>query len=211
MNTAIRPWLAAALLLQACAAARTAPAAADPPRPAPSAAELFAHGMQLAARGDPLRAEQYLVLARRAGYPEQSVIVPLVRVCVASSRLRAALGHAKPFLRRHPDTWQLRYLSAAIHLALGQPGEALAELRRILQARPHAAQAHYLTGIALRDGLRDPHAARASFERYLRHAPRGAHAREALAFLAEQPAEQPAEPAPGTEPAREPSRTEAAP
>lgn len=207
MNTAIRPWLVAVLLLQACAGARQPPATPDAARPAPSAAQLFAHGMQLAARGDPLRAEQYLLLAMRAGHPEQQVIVPLVRVCVASSRLRAALGHAQPYLRRHPDAWQLRYLTAAIHLALGQPGAALIELRRILQARPQAAQAHYLAGVALRDGLHDPDAARASFERYLRHAPRGAHAREVLAFLAEQPAG----PSAGSAPPRGPSRAEPTP
>jgi Flp pilus assembly protein TadD len=185
MNPAIRPCLFA-LLLPACALTHAPPAAPVRPQPAPSASELFALGMQLAARGDALRAEQYLLLARRAGYPEQRVIVPLVRVCIASSRLRAALGHAEPYLRRHPETWQLRYLVAAIQLALQRPALALGELRRILRARPAAAQAHYLMAVALRDGLGDPDGARASFERYLQHAPRGEHAREALAWLAER-------------------------
>jgi tetratricopeptide (TPR) repeat protein len=184
MNPTIRPCLLA-VLLQACALS-SAPSAAVRPGPTPSASELFARGMQLAARGDALRAEQYLLLARRAGHPEQRVIVPLVRVCIASSRLRAALGHAEPFLRRHPETWQLRYLTAAIHLALERPAEALGELRRILRARPDAAQAHYLMAVTLRDGLGDADGAQASFERYLRHAPRGEHAREALSWLAER-------------------------
>lgn len=186
MNPAIAPFVAgAALLLQACA---TGAPAAHAPQPPPSAADLFARGMQLAEHGDALRAEQYLLLSMRAGYPEQRVIVPLVRVCVASSRLRVALGHALHFLRRRPEAVRLRYLTAAIHLALDQPDDAVRELRRIVHADPDAAQAHYLMGIALRDGHRDPRAARASFEQYLRLAPRGPHARETLAWLAEQPA-----------------------
>jgi Flp pilus assembly protein TadD len=188
----------------ACAGARTSPAAA--PSRVPSAAELFARGMHLAARGDALRGEQYLLMAMRAGYPPERVIVPLVRVCIASARLRAALAHAQPYLQRRPGTWQLRYLTAAIHLALGQPIEALTELRRLLAQRPSAGHAHYLMGIALRDGLGDAAAAHASFEAYLRNEPRGQRAPEVLAWLAEHPKppadEQTADPAPHAEATR---------
>lgn len=186
MNRIVQPGLFALILtLSACASAR--PAASSPASRVPSAAELFARGLQLAARGDALRGEQYLLMAMRAGYPHERVIVPLVRVCIASARLRAALAHAQPYLQRRPHTWQLRYLTAAIHLALGQPAEALAELRRLLAQRPSAAHAHYLMGVALRDGLGDPIAARASFEAYLREEPRGPRAAEVLAWLAERP------------------------
>ncbi len=174
-----------AVIASACAGTRHA-AGAQPASP-PSSGELFARGKQLAARGDALRGEQYLLMAMRAGYPEERVIVPLVRACIASARLRAALAHAQPYLQRRPEAWQLRYLTAAIHLALGQSAEALAELRRLLAQRPSATHAHYLMGIALRDGLGDPLAARASFEAYLRSAPRGSRAPEVLAWLAEQP------------------------
>jgi Flp pilus assembly protein TadD len=181
MNRIVRPCLFV-LLLSACAGYRPAPESAAR---APSASALFARGMQLAARGDALRAEQYLVLAIRAGYPEQRAIVPLVRVCIASSRLRAALAHAQPYLLRHPDAWRLRYLTAAVHLALGQPVEAHAELRRLLALRPRAAHAHYLLGVTLRDGLGDLGGARASFEAYLQMSPHGARAPEVLAWLGE--------------------------
>src|SRR5262245_52067727 len=137
----------ACALLGACASGR-ARSTVHPHAELPSAAVLFDRGMQLAYRGDALRAEQYLLLALRTGHPHEQVIVPLVRVCIASSRLRSALVHAQPFLRSHPRAWQLRYLVAAIELALGRPAEALIELQRILAQRPHAAQAHYLMGVA---------------------------------------------------------------
>jgi tetratricopeptide (TPR) repeat protein len=152
---------------------------------APSAAALFSRGLAFAASGDALRAEQYLVMARRAGYPEAELIVPLVRVCIASARLRAALAHAEPFLRAHPQASRLRYLVAAIQLALGHPAEAARELRLILAAEPEAAQAHYLLGVTLRDGLHDAAGARASFDAYLRVAPAGPRSAEAAAYVAE--------------------------
>jgi tetratricopeptide (TPR) repeat protein len=171
----------------ACAGAASGATAATTSARPPAAAELFERGLGLAARGDALRAEQYLVLAMRAGHPEERVIVPLVRVCIASSRLRAALAHAQPYLQRRPDTWQLRYLTAAIHLALGQELEALTELQRLLSQRPNAAQAHYLLGVVLRDAFHDAVTARVSFETYLRHAPDGARAQEVLSWLAQHP------------------------
>jgi predicted Zn-dependent protease len=187
MNTIRRLLLVLLVGLAAGACARVrAPDRAQSQASLPSAAVLFERGMQLAQRGDALRAEQYLVLALRAGHPHELVIVPLVRVCIASARLRSALAHAQPFLRSHPQAWQLRYLVAAIQLALGRPGEALIELSRILAQRPHAAQAHYLLGVVRRDALQDPVAARASFEAYLRQEPRGPHASEVTAWLAEQ-------------------------
>ena len=118
------------------------------------------------------------------------MIVPLVRVCIASSRLRAALGHAEPFLRRHPDAWQLRYLVAAIHLALGAAGR-----RRWRAARGSSRSApgrgrrrttcsawRCATSWAIRP------AARASFERYRAAGAATARTRaRSRAWLAEQP------------------------
>lgn len=179
-----------AVLLSACAGAHAQPHAAallEKDRPL-SAEQLFERGMQLAETGDAVRAEQYLALAIRSGYPRERVIVPLVRVCIAASRLRTALAHAEPFLRRNPSAWQLRYLTAAIHLALDRPADAMVELRRVLSQRPDAAQAHYLLGLTLRDAFLDAQAARVSFESYLRYEPAGDHAAEVLAWLAEQDA-----------------------
>jgi predicted Zn-dependent protease len=181
-----------AVVLSGCLQAQpTTPTGSDPmaasKQQRPSAEALFARGMELAQRGDAVRAEQYLALAVDAGYPYERAIVPLVRVCIASARLRAALNHAQAFLRRHPDAWPLRYLTAAVYLALDRPGDALDELRRVLRARPHAAQAHYLMGVTLRDAYGDLTAARASFDAYLRHDPRGVHVAEVSAWLSEAP------------------------
>ena len=89
-----------------------------------------------AARGDFVRAEQYFVSALRNGYPAKVVIVKLLRVCLASSRPRAALSYAQLYLLDHPEAWSLRYLLATLHAALDQPDAARSELERVLQARP---------------------------------------------------------------------------
>ncbi|MFI5307134.1 MAG: tetratricopeptide repeat protein [Polyangiales bacterium] len=164
------------------------PAAADAAATSPES--LFAHGQALFAGGDHDRAEQYMTLAVRAGYPEARAIVPLTRVCIAASRLRAALDHAVPFLRRHPDAWELRYLVAAIRLALGHVAEARTELERVIASQPEAAQPHYLLGVIERDAFRDEPAARKSFETYAALDPHGAFAPEVLAWLAEKPSKE---------------------
>jgi tetratricopeptide (TPR) repeat protein len=169
----------------ACAPAARPPRAA--PVSAPSAQALFERGRAMAAQGDGNRAEQYLTLALRAGYPEEQVVLPLVELCIAACRLRAALDHLDPFLRRHPEHWQLRYLGASIRLALGHQSEAAAELQRVVRQHPDAARAHYLLGVIERDAFRDEQAARISFERYVARDPRGVFAPEAQAWLAEHP------------------------
>jgi tetratricopeptide (TPR) repeat protein len=148
---------------------------------------LFARGQALFALGDHERAEQYITLAVRSGFPEERAIVPLTRACVAASRLRAALDHATPFLRRHPDAWELRYLVAAIRWALGHATEARAELQRLIARKPEAAQPHYLLGVIERDAFRDERAARASFSTYAALEPHGVFAPEVLAWLDEHP------------------------
>lgn len=170
------------LLVMACASANAT--TATTPRPErPTARAFFERGMQSAERGDGLRAEQYLLLAVEAGYPREQAILPLVRVCIASSRLRAALNHAQAFLRSHPNAWSLRYLSAAIALALGSPSTALVELQRVIAYRPEMAQAHYLAAIIARDAFHDQAAAASAFQAYLARQPRGIYAAEALAWL----------------------------
>jgi Flp pilus assembly protein TadD len=177
--------LACLLLTVACASPRSV---RREPRTARTAAEaLFAQGRELAARGDGVRAEQYFVLALRLGYPEQRAIGPLVAVCVASSHLRAALDYAKPVLRRHPQAWRLRYLVAALQLALGEQLEATRHLQRVVAQRPEAAQAYYLLAVIARDWARDELAVRDGFAAYLEHAPDGAFAAEAQNWLADHP------------------------
>jgi tetratricopeptide (TPR) repeat protein len=177
----------AALLLIGCAA-REGMAPEHPRRgePAPSSAALFARGQAFARAGDSSRAEEYMTLAVREGYPEQQAVLPIVRVCAEASRFQAALDHALPFLRRHPQAWRLRIVVASLQAALDRPAEAAAELRRVLAQRPGAAPAHYQLGVLQRDAFRDRAAARRSFQAYLRHDREGRFAPEVAAWLAEQ-------------------------
>jgi predicted Zn-dependent protease len=174
--------------LAACATAPKPPVASAPDAARTSANTLFERGMEFARRGDTLRAEQYITLAVESGFPRAQSILPLVQVCIASSRLRAALTYAQPYLRSHPRAWPLRYLVASIELALGHESTALRELQRVVAQQPEAAHAHYLIAVIERDSFRDDEGARASFESYVARAPRGQYAPEALAWLADHPA-----------------------
>ena len=172
-----------ACLLGACAHPSVAPRG---PEPAPGAAAMSRARTALDA-GDSVRSEQYALLALRQGHSEHEVIMPLVRACLASSRLRAALLYAEPYLRKHPQHVGLRYLVAAIELALGHPERARRELQRVSARRPELPEPYYLDGVIARDAFGDAPAARAQFQRYLAREPDGAHAAEVSAWLSEAP------------------------
>lgn len=184
-----RAFVLACALLAGCA-----PRAAPAPTTHPSSSEdasphvLYERGARWARRGDTVRAEQYMALAVRAGYPRERALVAIVEACLASSRLRAALAYAEPHLRTHPGAWQVRLLVAAVHAALGQHERAVAELRHVARVHADAAEAHHLLAVLLDEQLGDEAAARASFRAYLAHAPAGEHAAEARAWLAARPA-----------------------
>lgn len=144
---------------------------ASGPRPAPNtavenerrpAAELVELGRRAALRGDAVRAEQYLALAIEQGADAKRVMPLLLRACITSSHLRAALNHAEPYLLDHPNDDGLRYLVATIHVGLGQVTAARRELGLLLQRNADNADAHYLLGIL--DAAADVEAARAHFE-----------------------------------------------
>lgn len=169
----------------ACAGGATVrPEAIDNVEPA-SPDALYARGVAWARRGDMVRAEQYMALAVRAGYPHERALVALVEACLAASRLRAALGHAEPYLRRRPDAWRVRLLVGAIHAALGDDAQARVELERVTTQVPSAVDAHYLLAVLLHERLHDVLGASSSFRAYLAHAPHGPHGAEARAWLAE--------------------------
>jgi tetratricopeptide (TPR) repeat protein len=150
---------------------------------ASEAEDLARRGREAAAAGDAVRAEQYLALAIEKGAKGADLLPTLLRVCLSSSHLRAALNHAQPFLARHPDDDQLRYLVASIHLSLGQHDEAKATLELLLLRKPEHPDAHYLLGVVEAESNVD--SAREHFRAYLEHAPNGRHAPEVRSRLSE--------------------------
>ena len=171
-------------LVAACAGAapKPAPAPGDPLKTVPPD-ELYRRGIALGNAGDLIRAEQYLAAAIDRGYPAEKALPPLLRVCLASSRLRAALSHAEPYLVEHPDAWSLRYLVASIHLGIGNVDQAKSSLERVIADAPDQPDAYFLLGVVLRDGVGDRPGAARRFERYLELAPHGQHGEEARAAL----------------------------
>ena len=175
---------AVTLLLAACGAGSEPKVAApNADADARTAAAFFADGRQAAERGDAIRAEQYLSLALARGYERAAVIPLLLQVCIAGSHLRAALNHAEPYLRQHPNDQQLRYLVATIHLGLGQREEARTDLEQLLHLNPDYADGHFLLGVLDSEGDKDE--ARSHLLRCLELAPQGGHAAEARSRLSE--------------------------
>lgn len=179
--------LAAALLAGLSSCARSAaPADVADPRPAtvgtPDA--LVMQGQNAERRGDSVRAEQYWSLALHAGADPRRVLPGLLRVCVAGSRLRAALNHAEPHLRNHPGDATLRYLVATLHVSLNQERTARLHLERLLQEPAAFPDAHYLLG-TLDQSSGDLESALSHYRRYLELARYGEHAREVRSRIVE--------------------------
>ncbi|HVW25511.1 MAG TPA: tetratricopeptide repeat protein [Polyangiaceae bacterium] len=130
-----------------------------------------------------MRAEQYLSAAIDRGYDRGKALPLLLRVCLSSSRLRAALTHAEPYLRDHPEDDALRYIVAIVHMGLGKMDEARLDLTELLHHDGNNAEAHLLLGIL--DSRTDAAAARDHFRSYLDLAPHGEHAGEARSRLVE--------------------------
>lgn len=161
--------LIVALLMLGCASGpKLDPASqAAPGKDERPAAELVARGREAAARGDAVRAEQYLSFAIEQGADRRETMPLLLKSCLQSSHLRAALNHAEPYLLEHPEDDALRYLVATIHLGLGQPVRARRELGLLLQKNSQDPNAHYLFGII--ESATNTEAARAHFVATIEH------------------------------------------
>jgi len=125
------------LLATACLSAqRKGPSAPpiDPIAQVPGAT-LRAEGLGYAQRGDLIRSQQYLSAALQKGFDETIVIPELVKVCVASSRLRAALEFAQPYLRRHPRDAGMQNVVATIHRALGDVAVTSGNFENVLESK----------------------------------------------------------------------------
>jgi len=174
--------LFAPVLLAGCAARSEMPARA-PGQPPTEAARLVQSGKAAVASGDTVRAEQYLTLAIARGADEKATLKDLLAACISGSRLRGALDHALPYLQKHPEDDDLRYLVASLYDSLGQREDAQAQLERLLNHNARHADAHYLAGILA--SARDIDAARDHFRQYLDLQPQGAHAPEVRGRLAD--------------------------
>ncbi|MCP4446825.1 MAG: hypothetical protein GY811_15975 [Myxococcales bacterium] len=171
-------------LSTACASHRQGPVGPPPSDPIASveAAELRSQGLGFARRGDLVRAQQYLSAARQKGFDERVVVPELVKVCIAASRLRAALAFAEPYLRRHPGDAGMQYVVGTIHMALGNLHEASNHLSGALFAGHLMTDAAFSLALVAEE-RGQPELVRAHLQEYLAESPRGRYALRARSML----------------------------
>jgi len=168
-----------------CASHQRRPVGPPPSDPISNveASELRAQGLGFARRGDLVRAQQYLSASMAKGFDEQVVVPELVKVCIASSRLRAALAFAEPYVARHPQDAGMQYVVGTIHMALGNLEEASMHLDGALRSRSLMQDA--LFSLALVAKARGQISmARENLEKYLARNPKGRYANRAKSMLA---------------------------
>ena len=176
--------LCSLVLLGACMSGRQGPNGPPPNDPIASieASELRSQGLAFARRGDLIRAQQYLSAAMQKGFEEKVIVPELVKVCVASSRLRAALAFAEPYLDRHPQDAGMQYVVGTIHMALGNLHSATAHLAGALEPGNLMHDAYFsLAMIAHERGQLERE--RVKLEQYLGAEPDGRYAAKARTML----------------------------
>lgn len=176
-------WRLALVLAAGLAGCATGAPRAPDPALGETARDLFAEGLRAQRAGDGVRAEQYLAAAFEQGHPAHEVMPALLAVCIAADRYETALSYARARLLAAPEDWPLRYLVAALEVALGQAERARTELDELVAVDPTRAEPHFLLAVLARDHDRDAQAARRAFAAYLARAPAGRHAAEARRFL----------------------------
>jgi lipopolysaccharide biosynthesis regulator YciM len=149
--------------------------------------ELLRKGDASASLGDMTRAEQYYVMAQKAGADEHQVVQRLLVACVADQRYPVALEYAERHLRRHPQDVEVRFATASLRAALGDLTAARDMMLEVLRERPTWAEAHYALGSVLRQiGEQQPLADEHDIE-YLRLSPQGTYAEAARDRLRRNP------------------------
>jgi len=147
--------------------------------------KLVRRGLAFAELGDLTRAEQYLTAALDQGAPPRRVIPPLLHVCLAAGRHRAALAYAREFGAPLAGDLQFRYLLATLESAVGDPDKAVQELRRILLASPRYVDAHYQLALLLQRRGGDDEQVALHLREYLKLSPDGPFAEDARTRLDE--------------------------
>jgi tetratricopeptide (TPR) repeat protein len=153
------------------------------PLPEPTAEQYLQVAEAAQRMGDPLRAQQYLTSALRAGADERVVIPRLLVLYVGDGQYRVAVDQCENYLRRHPDDRKVRLLLSTLYTAVGDADRAVAEYERVLSDAPNDAYAHFAMATLLHD--RGGASARADehYRAYLGLQPNGEHADEARGLL----------------------------
>lgn len=112
--------------------------------------QLMLKGEASANMGDMTRAEQYFVMAQRAGADAHDVIKHLLLVCSADQRYPVALDYAEQHLRLHPEDLEIKFAAASLRAALGDLPNARLLMIEVLHERPLWATAHYSLASVLR-------------------------------------------------------------
>lgn len=144
-----------------------------------SAVELLRRGDASARLGDMTRAEQYFVLARRAGADAHDVTSRLLAVCVADQRYPVALEYAEEHLRLHPTDSQVKFAAASLQAALGNLPQARELMLEVLGEQPAWAEAHYALASLLRQSGEESMLANEHDLTYLKLRPAGEYAEAA--------------------------------
>ncbi len=149
--------------------------------------ELLRRGDASASLGDMTRAEQYYVMAQRAGADDHQVVQRLLVACVSDQRYPVALEYAERHLRRHPGDVEVRFATASLRAALGDLAVARDMMIEVLRAQPTWAEAHYALGSVLRQMGEQQQLAEEHDIEYLRLSPQGTYAEAARDRLRRNP------------------------
>jgi tetratricopeptide (TPR) repeat protein len=175
-----------ATLCCACAAA-TPPAASPTPDAGQSqqlsGAQLLEVADALAANGEHVRAEQYLVLAQQRGVAQRAVMRRLLSLYAADGQYRLAIDRAETFLQQHPAELSVRQCLASFYAAVGAVAGAIRAYEEVLAQSPDNADAHYALASLLHDAGLQRASMDAHYRAYVTLAPHGRHADEARAGL----------------------------
>jgi tetratricopeptide (TPR) repeat protein len=134
-------------------------------------------------RGDPLRAQQYVLAARKAGADADKTLPWLLRLYIQDNQYRAAIEAAKEQLRHHPEQSELRMLLAGLYEATDLDVAAVEQYERVLVTRPSDAHAHFAMATLLHENGHEPGRADEHFRAYLALEPQGANAAQARSLL----------------------------
>lgn len=183
---AIPAVLCLGLMSAACASPSKPPSAGASDEGRPDVSTLLTQGQHLAASGDYLRAEQYLGAALSAGAGDRAVLPALLHACVEARHYRLASEYAQAALDRDPTNARLRFMTAALYLAIGERGRAREQFEMAASQLSSDANVQFAVAVFFRDEMSDRVSADPYFQRYLQVSPAGAHASEARASLMER-------------------------